>query len=245
MDPPRTPDITGSAAISVSKASKSFLHQPALRDITLTLSAKSLTLLCGANGSGKSTLLRAIAGLSRLDSGSLSYSGAPKGAAPRALVGYLGHHLMLYPHLSVLENGEFAARMLGTACDIGAQLNEWGLEPHAHKRVHELSKGLQARAALMRIFIGEPAYLLLDEPTSALDEAGVEILARRIERLRAANEQCCVLIATHDIARLGSLAERVVVLGAGAILFDTENCDEIDSNRAREEAFNLYSRINR
>ncbi len=199
--------------LEVKDVTKTFGSLSVLKRLSLSCCSGEVVLLVGANGAGKSTLLRAIAGLSRPDSGSV--------IRDTARIGFLSHHLFLYGRLSVRENIKLFASAQG-ASEWNALVSRLELSKVIDRPVAELSKGMQARVGIARAFLGSPELILLDEPTSNLDEKGTSLLLGEIERRRSeANARSTFLIATHDLHRMAAIATRVIVLADGNVVADS------------------------
>ena len=220
--------------IEVKDVTKTFGSLSVLKRLSLSCASGEVTLLVGANGAGKSTLLRVIAGLSRPDSGEVTRSSQR--------IGFLSHHLFLYGRLTVRENLTlFTSVQDGDEVD--ALVERLELAKVVERPVAELSKGMQARVGIARAFIARPDVVLLDEPTSNLDEKGAALLLSEIERRRAdSNGRMTVILATHDLHRVASIASRVVVLADGAVTADS------GSHASRERVAHVldrYREVNR
>ena len=163
-----------------------------LRDVCLTLSAASVTLLAGANGSGKSTLLQVMAGLCRPTSGTVTH------ALPPGSIGYLGHKTLIYSELSALENLRFWATLHRLAPSENTLLNaldRMDLGSFAQAPARTFSRGMAQRLSLARLFLLAPSLILLDEPGTGLDDASLSLLQREI---RCARERGAALVwVTH------------------------------------------------
>jgi len=200
----------------------------ALEAVSFTIPAQSCMFLLGPNGSGKSTLLRVISGLLTPTEGNRVMS---KSAPWTTSFG--SQRSFLYRDLTVIENlrlfQRIVARRLQTRplpdLDLATLLSEWDLSGVAQKLVRHLSNGTIARVTLCRVFLESPDLLLLDEPSSFLDDRAVELLISSIKRFLASSTQRAVVIATHDLHRLLSLATHAVLLEGGRI---TMNRDEGD-----------------
>ena len=220
--------------IEVKDVTKTFGSLSVLKRLSLSCAPGEVTLLVGANGAGKSTLLRVLAGLARPDSGAVTRSSHK--------VGFLSHHLFLYGRLSVRENLKLFASCQGGS-EVESLVERLELSKVADRPVAELSKGMQARVGIARAFLSRPDIILLDEPTSNLDEKGTALLLAEIERRRTeSNGRTTVLIATHDLHRVASIASRVVVLAEGTVTADS-GC-----NASRErvaDVLDRYREVNR
>ena len=205
--------VESEPVIQVRNVSKTFGAVRVLNRLNLSFVAGEITLLLGANGAGKSTLLRILAGLARADSGSIDRT--------TGRIGFLSQQSFLYSRLTVAENIKLFSEVTERQ-QVEPILSRWGLSASAKILVGDLSRGTQARVGLARAFLASPDVLLLDEPSSNLDERGTELLltAMRDERERAGSKLVSI-VATHDLHRLRSIADRIVVLSAGEVLADT------------------------
>ena len=155
-----------------------------LDDLSFELTGGTITTVTGPNGVGKSTLLRALAGLLPLAGGTIATTGLRNEATLAESSHYLGHTDGLKNSLSVAENLEFWASMLGgDGITSAAALTEVGLPHVAEFSVGYLSAGQRRRVALARLLVAYRPIWLLDEPTTALDAA--------------AQGQCAAMIAAH------------------------------------------------
>jgi len=195
----------------------------ALDGVDLSIAGGGVVGLLGPNGAGKTTLLRVLATLSRPSSGTarvLGHDVAAEPAAVRRVVGYLGHGAMLHGHLTVEENLRFHARLHGARCDearLAEVLQALGLSPRRHAPARTLSRGLAQRASIARVLLHGPPVLLLDEPHTGLDRSASEDLDLLLRRL--ALDGRLVLWTTHDLERAYDLADRLVVLAHGRVVW--------------------------
>ena len=158
--------------------------------VDLAVPAGGAVVLTGPNGAGKSTLLRVIAGLKRLDGGSVTFDGSDEYAGKLA---YLGHQDAVKPGLTAMENLAFAAA-LGRA-DPAAALARVGLAGLAALPVRMFSAGQKRRLAIARLFLLPAPLWLLDEPTLGLDTAAVARFGEALAAHRGAGG--VVVAATH------------------------------------------------
>jgi heme ABC exporter ATP-binding subunit CcmA len=228
---PESPHHT--ACIDAQGIVKRFGTHTVVHNVSLMCHPGEVVLVLGANGAGKSTLLRIVAGLVRADCGSVQM---PAGVH----VGYAGHHTGLYSKLSVAANLSLYASLAGGGeKQREALVQQWGLGDVQHKAVAEVSRGAQSKASLARALMAEPQVLILDEPSSNLDEKATQVLCTVISERAATGG--VALIATHDLARLRSIATRVVVMERGVLIADSRYGSEqgaIDSVIDRYRASN-------
>ena len=191
-------------------------------------------LLVGSSGSGKSTLLRALNGLvpryhggryrGEVQVGGVSASGGPS-AQLGSLVGLVFQDPERQSVMSRVDNEvAFGLECLGTPSrDIGPRVEDAlasvGLEDRVSAMVSELSSGQAQRLALADVLAMEPEVLALDEPTSQLDPEAAEEFLSYLDRERE-RKGTTILLAEQRLDRGLQLADRVVVLAGGRVLFD-------------------------
>ena len=189
----------------------------------LAVEPGEIVALVGPNGAGKSTLLRALAGLQdcvgSVVVGGREVSGLPAHARG---VGWVPQERMLFGHLSALDNAAYGLRARGAGRAAARRtalgwLERLGVAELAQARPATLSGGQAARVTLARALAPEPALLLLDEPLAALDAATREDV-RRLLRVTLAGGPAACLVVTHDPVDVVALADRLIVLEAGAVV---------------------------
>jgi len=200
-------------ALSTGGICKLFGQTVALWQVDLVMSSGELVVVQGPNGSGKSTLLRIVAGLSTPTRGRVRWMRDADGRSPR--VAYMGHPTHLYPALSPGENILLAARLGHCAPEAGlAAFDRLDIAHVAARPCRELSSGTLRRVALARAIATQPDVLVVDEPFAGVDGAAAELVGAVLSA--AKHEGRAVLVATHDDARVRSLADISVGLdGAG------------------------------
>jgi heme ABC exporter ATP-binding subunit CcmA len=193
---------------------------PALAGIDLDVAAGEIVLLRGPNGAGKTTLLRLCAGLLPVTRGEARVLGHDLGdrrqaRAARRQVGLLGHATGLYDELTVRDNVRFWGRAIGAGLDeIDAALQACGLDGRlADLIVASLSAGQRRRTSLACLLARRPELWLLDEPHAGLDHEGRDLLDGLVHR--AVTDGATVVLASHELDRAETLADRVVTIVGG------------------------------
>ena len=209
-------------AIAITNLEKIYVTQdgariPALGPVSIVIHPHEFVSVVGPSGCGKSTLLKIAAGLIPRSSGSLKIHGEDV-TSPRRDVGLVFQSPVLLPWKTILENillpieirhqpiADFKPR----AMDL---LQLVGLEGFHDRYPHELSGGMQQRAAIVRALVCDPDILLMDEPFGALDAITRDQMKVELLAIWARTKKT-VLFITHGIAEAVFLSDRVVVLGA-------------------------------
>ena len=219
----------GDAKIELLEVRKTYGGRVALGGVTLAVAAGAFVALVGASGSGKTTLLKTINGLAAIDSGQVRIDGEDaRGVAPHVLrrrIGYVFQEVGLFPHLTVAENIAITPKLLGwdpariaarvdTLLDLIALPREVGGRAPA-----ALSGGQRQRVGVARALAAEPAVMLMDEPFGALDPITRDALGTDVRALHERLGLTTVMV-THDLAEAVLLADRILVIDAGAVLAD-------------------------
>jgi sulfonate transport system ATP-binding protein len=185
----------------------------ALERFSAEISLGEIVAIIGGSGCGKSTLLRAIAGLDRASTGTVTLDGISI-VAPHAKIGIIFQEPRLLPWLSVADNIGFGLSDLPADVrreKVARALGRVGLTEKADAWPRELSGGQAQRVAIARALVPQPEVLLLDEPFSALDAFTRRDLQDHLLDLWADTRPTLVLV-THDVDEAVVLADRVLVM---------------------------------
>lgn len=217
-DTPRA--IDASTAIYLSEVDVNVGLQPILRNIDMVVRRGEAVALTGANGSGKTTLLRVLATLLRPAGGTVrllgrSFEDAAR-PAQRSKIALVGHRTGLSPDLTVLENLELIALLVGVdPARAAAELDRVGLAGAAGRRVQACSEGMVRRAELARVWLTQPSLLLLDEAHGALDADARSLVASVTEMVMAAGG--AAVLVTHAPEALAGFVNRELRLCDGQL----------------------------
>jgi len=211
------------ARIELEAVSKHYGDFHAVRDFSLTIEQGELVVLLGPSGCGKTTTLRMIAGFVPVTSGRIRLGGRDVTSLPpqRRNTGLVFQGYALFPHLTAAENIAFGLQMRGLSDavvreKVGSALRLVRLDDLGDRLPRQLSGGQQQRVALARALVIEPDALLLDEPLSNLDAKLREEVRVEIRQLQRALGLTTVMV-THDQDEALAMADRLVVMSAGAI----------------------------
>ena len=218
---------TGTAtrgAIELRNVSKNYGDVVAVDRLDLVVQSGEFVTLLGPSGSGKTTTMMMVAGFEEHTAGSVLIDGRPVDTLPprERNLGVVFQNYALFPHMSALENVEFALRMRKIPKTERRKLAEEalarvGLGKMGARKPRQLSGGQQQRVALARALVFNPAALLLDEPMAALDKRLREQMQEEIKTLQK-SLGISVLFVTHDQDEAMAMSDRIVVMKDGKIV---------------------------
>jgi ABC-2 type transport system ATP-binding protein len=214
--------VSAAHAIAVDRLVKTYKTTRAVDGISFALESGSVTGLLGGNGAGKTTTIAMILGLIMPTSGSVRVLGAQM---PRQRYQVL--HRMNFespyidmPHrLTVRQNLTVFGRLYAVEHlreRIDSIAEELDLAEFLDRPTGKLSAGQQTRVALAKALINCPEILLLDEPTASLDPDTADWIRTRLERYRQ-ERGATILLASHNMAEVERLCERVIIMKRGRI----------------------------
>ncbi len=218
-------------AIQTANVTVRYRKKTAVEDVSLAVAQGSVYAMLGRNGAGKSSLVRCILGQLRPARGNVEVLGENVWNRRTALmdrVGIVGEEPDAPPEMRVSELGWFSSRLYSrwrqNAFD--ERIGRFGIAPKS--RFGELSKGQKKQVSLALALATSPELLILDDPTLGLD-----VVARKslFEEVIAdmADHGITVLITTHDLAAIESIADRIGVLRDGRLVLD----EEVETLKAR------------
>lgn len=194
-------------AVEVEGLEKSYGRRRVLGGVSFQVEQGETFALLGANGAGKTTALECVEGLKRPDGGRIAVNGR---------VGIQLQSSGLPAYIRPMEAVRLFACWNRAAPD-PLLLEELGIPGMGKRQYQQLSTGQKRRLHLALALSGDPAILFLDEPTAGLDVAGRQALHGQIRRLKA--EGKTILLASHDMAEVEALCDRVAILKGGKIAF--------------------------
>jgi len=207
--------------VRVEGLTKRYGKHAVVDGVSFAVEPGTIVALIGGNGAGKTTTLKCLLGITPFQ-GTVEIGGLRvdrKGRDARRMVGYVPQLPAMNEEDTCEQALAFAAELRGATRQQAAEaLEAVQLAPQRAMRVGELAGGMRQRLALAAALLGDPKLLLLDEPTASLDAGSRADFQHIIRRLR--DEGRTVILSTHFYDRLEELADRVLVLRDGALVFD-------------------------
>jgi len=197
----------------------------AVDGVSFTLGHGSITALLGGNGAGKTTTIAMLMGLVIPTSGQARVFGADMARARHTVLhrmNFESPYVDVPMRLTVRQNLEIFARLYGVrelSGTIAAIADDLKLTDLLDRQYGKLSAGQKTRVSLAKALLNQPELLLLDEPTASLDPDTADWVRSKLERY-CLERGATVVLASHNMAEVERLADRVIMLENGRIIAD-------------------------
>ena len=220
--------------IEARELTKRYGDKVAVDHLSFTVEPGKVTGFLGPNGAGKSTTMRLMLGLDRPDSGTATINGKPyrELAQPLRTVGALLEAKSVHSGRTAYNHLLFLAQSQGLPRSrVGQVLELVGLREVADRRAGGFSLGMGQRLGIAAAMLGDPQVLLLDEPVNGLDPEGVLWVRNLMKHL--AGEGRTILVSSHLMNEMAVTADRLIVIGRGALIADSSTQEFIDRSSGR------------
>ena len=217
--------MTDSAMIRAERLTKIYGSFTALNDVSFSVPKGQVAAFLGPNGAGKTTTMKILTGFLAPTAGRAEIAGFDTGtdrlrAAEK--LGYLPENGPLYGDMTPLSLLRFFGEVRGLEPKrlddrIEAVTTLLSLKSVLEKPIHQLSKGYKQRCGMAQALLHEPDVLIMDEPTSGLDPNQIRDVRRTIREL---GKSKTILLSTHILQEVEAVADRVLFIHAGRIVFD-------------------------
>ncbi|MBS1159201.1 MAG: transporter ATP-binding protein [Proteobacteria bacterium] len=210
------------AAVSIVDVVKHFGSLQALAGVSLEIAEGEFFGLLGPNGAGKTTLISALAGLLRVDSGSLRVLGHDVVAdfrQARRLLGVVPQELVFDPFFSVRETLRIQSGYFGIRKNddwIDEILDNLDLTGKADANMRRLSGGMKRRVLVAQALVHKPPVIVLDEPTAGVDVELRQGLWQFVRRLNG--EGHTIILTTHYLEEAEALCGRIALMKQGRVI---------------------------
>ncbi len=200
---------------SIENVTKTYSGHTALNNVSIDIPESKVFGLLGPNGAGKTTLIRIINQITAPDSGTVLFKGQPLKATDVERIGYLPEERGLYKKMKVGEQAIYLAQLKGlTKSDATKRLKYWfnkfEIMPWWHRKVEELSKGMQQKVQFIVTILHEPELLIFDEPFSGFDPINANMLKNEILELK--NKGATVIFSTHNMTSVEEVCDNIALI---------------------------------
>lgn len=210
--------------LTADRITKQYKNKIAVDRISFTLT-KGVTGLLGANGAGKTTLMRLLCGILVPDSGTVSCDGmGVESEEYREILGYLPQEFGYYPEFTGRDFLLYMSAVKGLRKPEAKRKTEElielvGLKDAARKKVRTYSGGMKQRLGIAQALLNDPQVLIMDEPTAGLDP---QERIRFRDLIADIGQNRVVLLSTHIVSDLEHIADRLMILREGKLLWQGE-----------------------
>lgn len=209
---------------------------PVVSDVSFTVEKGRITGFLGPNGAGKSTTMRMIVGLDTPTSGEVTIDGKKYSDldSPLHKVGTLLEASAIHPNRTARTHLRIIAASNGIDDKrVEDMLDLVGLSDTGKKHIGDFSLGMKQRLGIAAALLGDPEYLILDEPNNGLDPDSIRWMREFLTSL--AQEGKGVLISSHQLGELSKMAQDLVVIGKGEVVYTGTIVDFISKQESVTE----------
>jgi len=240
------PDKPTKMMIEAQGLSKFYGPFVAIKDISFAIPEGQIVSFLGPNGAGKSTTMKIICGYLAPSEGTARIAGFDVGTnrldAARHL-GYLPENGPLYDDMTPIELLEFFGEARGLESGVRKQrievvTDQCALGEVLEKPIGKLSRGYRQRVGLAQALLHDPAVLVMDEPTAGLDPNQIRDFR---ENIRVLGKSKTVLISTHILQEVEAVADRVLLVNDGRLVFDGAPTELIEDGSLEKQFHRLTS----
>lgn len=209
--------------VEVSHLAKRFGDTQAVSDVSFVVDPGEIFGLLGPNGAGKTTTIRMMLDIFKPDVGSVSLFGGKLDQDKKRQIGYLPEERGLYKDQSLDSTLIYLATLKGldqkTARNrLGEWLERFDLTEHSHKKVQELSRGMQQKAQIIATLLHKPDLIVIDEPFSGLDPINTKLVKQILDEQQRAGK--AIIMSTHQMYQVEALCNRIVLIDKGKVVLD-------------------------
>ena len=208
---------------SAQEVVKQFSNHLALDKVSIEVPANSIFGLLGPNGAGKTTLIRIINQITAPDSGKLNFEGRRMTREDVFRLGYMPEERGLYKKMKVGEQALYLARLKGLSRPEAMKRLKYWFEKFEiaswwHKKVEELSKGMQQKVQFITTIIHEPELLIFDEPFSGFDPINANLMKNEILNLR--KKGSTIIFSTHNMGSVEEICDNISLIHNSRVILE-------------------------
>jgi ABC-2 type transport system ATP-binding protein len=209
--------------LQIQGVSKHYANHTALNNVSFDVPRGTIFGLLGPNGAGKTSLIRIINQIIGPDEGQILLNGQPLRQADVRRIGYLPEERGLYKKMKIGEQALYLGRLRGlTQAEARERVKYWfekfEIQSWYHKKVEELSKGMQQKVQFVCTVLHRPELIILDEPFSGFDPINAELLKQEILYLR--DEGATIIFSTHRMESVEELCERIALINQAQVVLE-------------------------
>lgn len=226
--------------LSLKNITKQYGLYKANDDISIEIPSHEIFGMLGPNGAGKTTLIRIITGITMPDRGSILFDGKKYSMDDRLKIGYMPEERGLYKKMKVGEQLIYLAQLKGMSRKdalnkIKIWVDKFEIASWWHKRIEELSKGMQQKVQFISTVVHDPKLIILDEPFSGLDPINADLIIHEMFELK--KNGATIIFSTHRMEQVEELCRSIVLINQGKNILEG-NVTELRKNY-KEKKFEI------
>jgi len=204
--------------VEVSHIAKSFGETKAVSDVTFAVNPGEMFGMLGPNGAGKTTTIRIILDIFKPDQGEVSVLGGSMTEEKKELIGYMPEERGMYQDITLEKCLTYLGTLKGLSTSdvknrLDPLLERFDLADHMHKKVKELSKGMQQKAQIINTVVHQPDLIIIDEPFTALDPINTQLVKDIMREL--SDDGTTIIMSTHQMHQVEELCDRILLIDEG------------------------------
>ena len=201
--------------LSIRNIVKQYANHRALNDVSIEIEKGAIFGLLGPNGAGKTSLIRIINQITAPDQGEIWFNGEKLNPSHISRIGYLPEERGLYKKMKIGDQMLYLARLKGlSTSEATKRIKYWfekmEMQTWWHKKVEDLSKGMQQKVQFVATVVHDPELLILDEPFSGFDPVNAEIIKDEILKLN--RKGATIIFSTHRMESVEQLCHSIALL---------------------------------
>lgn len=226
--------------LSIQNVVKRYEKYTAVDHVSFDVPKGTVFGLLGPNGAGKTSLIRMITTITAPDEGVIYLDGEKINSNTPEKIGYMPEERGLYKKMKVGEQLLYLAQLKGLSAtqarqEIDYWLTKFDIRDWYHKKVEDLSKGMQQKIQFIATVIHRPPLLILDEPFSGLDPINTNLIKEEIHRLHT--EGTSIIFSTHRMEQVEEMCQHIALINKGKNVLYGEV--QAIKNRYKQNLFNI------
>ena len=209
--------------LEIKNIVKQYAKHRALDDVSMRIVQGSIFGLLGPNGAGKTSLIRIINQITAPDGGEIYFNGERLNPNHIGRIGYLPEERGLYKKMQIGEQMLYLAQLKGLSKgDATDRIKHWfekmEMQTWWHKKVEDLSKGMQQKVQFVATVVHQPDLIILDEPFTGFDPVNVNIIKEEILSLNRSG--ATIIFSTHRMESVEELCDSIVLINKSKKILD-------------------------
>jgi ABC-2 type transport system ATP-binding protein len=209
--------------LSIRNIVKQYANHRALDNVSIEIEDGSIFGLLGPNGAGKTSLIRIINQITAPDQGEIFLNGEKLNPKHISMIGYLPEERGLYKKMEIGEQMLYLAQLKGLSkSDATSKIKHWfekmEIESWWHKKVEDLSKGMQQKVQFIATVVHDPKLIILDEPFSGFDPVNAQLITDEILDLN--KNGATIIFSTHRMESVEQLCDSIALIDQSKKILD-------------------------